>query len=125
MLKKDTKRAMSSSLWRHNNKTYQPHARNSALRASMNGRSGFSWFLSQRWFQADVRPARVMRDVGRAVWVSRSPVIVQGERLASTTCYLRTSGSQTFHDHTTTACRVNSPRTLPAISTVLVIRSPR
>jgi hypothetical protein len=36
-----------------------------ALRASANGCSELALFPSQQWFQADVRAARVKRDVGQ------------------------------------------------------------
>ena len=36
-----------------------------ALRASTDGRSGFAWFLSCSWFQADVRAERVKRTFGQ------------------------------------------------------------
>ena len=38
-----------------------------ALRASADGRSGFAWFPSQPWFQADDRVARVKRTLGRQI----------------------------------------------------------
>lgn len=41
----------------------QPLAGDSALRASVDGRSEFAWFLSQQWFQADRRAERLKRDV--------------------------------------------------------------
>jgi len=43
----------------------QPHARDSALRASADGRSEFGLVLVSQGFQADVRAARVMQGVGR------------------------------------------------------------
>ena len=39
----------------------QARAPDSALRVSADGRSRFVWFLSQHWFQVDVRAARVTR----------------------------------------------------------------
>jgi hypothetical protein len=42
----------------------QPLAHRPGAARLLDGRLGFAWFLSQHWFQAEVRAGRVKRTLG-------------------------------------------------------------